>query len=119
MEAKDSMEDKVKIKKHSGEMTREEALALLEKGKKVSVAPARKKDRMSLYNVRLRNETIDRLAEIGEKKGVTPSAVARQILEDGVNQNVDRLERLTSRIEAALAKQNSLQGDSADRKIRK
>ncbi|MBU4174489.1 MAG: hypothetical protein KKB90_12185 [Actinobacteria bacterium] len=91
-------------KKRIEDMTAREALELFEKGKKVRVAPPRKKDRMSVYNLRLKNETIDGLAKLAQKKGVPPSAVARQILEDGISQELNRLEQITAKLESVLVK---------------
>ena len=82
------------------DMTAEEALELFEKGKKVKVAPPRKKDRMSVYNLRLENETIDGLAALAQEKGVAPSAIARQILRDGISQDLDRLDHITAKLES-------------------
>lgn len=82
------------------DMTAEEALELFKKGKKVKVAPPRKKDHMSVYNLRLDNETINGLAALAQKKGVSPSAIARQILKDGISQDLDRLDLITAKLES-------------------
>lgn len=66
------------------EFSAEEALTEFKKGKKVRVAPSRKKDRMSLYNLRVENETLDGLLELSEKEGKPPSLLAREILKEGI-----------------------------------
>ncbi len=74
--------------KKKEDMTAEEALEVFKKGKKVRVAPTRKKDRMSVYNLRVENETLDGLMEIASKEDKPPSVIARGILKEGVQERL-------------------------------
>ncbi len=75
-------------KKKTDDMTAEEALEVFKKGKKIRIAPPRKKDRMSIYNLRIENETLDGLMELACREDEPPSAIAREILGEGVRKRL-------------------------------
>lgn len=75
-------------KKKTDDMTAEEALEVFNKGEQIRVAPPRKKDRMSIYNLRIENETLDGLMKLASKEGEPPSAIAREILSEGVRKRL-------------------------------
>lgn len=86
----------MKEKKEIEELSAEEALTEFKKGKKVRVAPPRKKDRMSLYNLRIENETLDRLLQLSNREGKPASALAREILSEGLRSRLSDEEHFTS-----------------------
>ena len=82
--------------KEPEDMTVEEALQDWDKGEPVELGPPpAKKSTMSVYHLRIEDETLDSLATLALVNDETPSAIARRILKSGIREELSRSRRLS------------------------
>lgn len=89
--------------KEPEEMTVEEALKEWEKGEPVELGPPPdRKSTMSVYHLRVDDETLDGLATLALLEDETPSAIARRILKEGIREELSRSRRLSGDKDAVV-----------------
>jgi len=71
-------------KKKIEDMSSEEAEEVWRKTKKASATPAAESNRMSLFTLRIDNDTLDELVHISQEQGVGPSVVARRLIQESL-----------------------------------
>lgn len=71
-------------KKKIEDMSSGEAEEVWRKAKKASATPATESNRMSLFTLRIDNETLDELVRLAQEEGVGPSVVARRLIQESL-----------------------------------
>jgi hypothetical protein len=71
-------------KKKIEDMSQGEAEEIWRKTKKADATPPAETNRMSLFTLRVDNETLDELVRLAEEEGVGPSVVARRLIQESL-----------------------------------
>ncbi|MBU4194576.1 MAG: hypothetical protein KKF66_06220 [Actinobacteria bacterium] len=89
--------------KEPEDMTVEEALQEWETGEPVELGPPpARKSTMSVYHLRIDDDTLDSLATLALLGDEPPSAIARRILKSGIREELSRSRRLSGDKDAVV-----------------